>query len=397
MIDDGGGGWFELGCCCLHSSCPGATNSQIMTNIPDPPDPGDQHWNGQDPGPPLPPQFRLYVTTVPCGYGPVEGEATPFAYTGGAEHSEIWAKLILIIYINIIPLKLKNTLSKNSDDTTRWISLSQHFVKSLQTSRLISCRINKCAVTLLPELNPVNSCIGFLTSWLLTLWWTETGWCGSSPLWSQTSPWRVSLQRAWWIATVLYHLITIEWWIRWAVTTSCKGRLYSKGIRILAFSTYLLTKEFSMKMYLYVSIKARVNLEHYLWCDLAFFWHRCWIFWYIERYSELFISCMLLKVHFKEDLIRQKFAILYLLKPSSKKDWYTFFEFFFYNYVFSPIYPLRLEDTYGDKIRPPLHISLNNSVIIMARDAKSMFTLEKWPLVLELKLKVSKIQQIWPF
>ena len=28
-----------------------------------------------------------------------------------------------------------------------------------------------------------------------------------------------------------------------------------------------------------------------------------------------------------------------------------------------PIVPLRLEDTYGAKIRPPLHVSLNNSVI----------------------------------
>ncbi len=34
------------------------------------------------------------------------------------------------------------TLFQNSDDTTRWISLPQHFVKPLHTSRCISCNMN---------------------------------------------------------------------------------------------------------------------------------------------------------------------------------------------------------------------------------------------------------------
>ncbi len=71
---------------------------------------------------------------------------------------------------------------------------------------------------------------------------------------------------------------------------------------------------------------------------------------------------------------------------------------------------LRLEDTYGAKIRPPLHVYLNNSVIRpsfknlrdncfdqVAKDAICMFTFEKCPPVSELKLTVSKNQQIRPF
>ena len=38
-----------------------------------------------------------------------------------------------------------STLFQNSDDTTRWISLPQHLVKPLHTSRYISCKMNSSA------------------------------------------------------------------------------------------------------------------------------------------------------------------------------------------------------------------------------------------------------------
>ncbi len=60
--------------------------------------------------------------------------------------------------------------------------------------------------------------------------------------------------------------------------------------------------------------KEIVNLEHDLRCDMAYFrpTYRCSILW-SNRYPKLYISGMLLKVHFKEDHIRQKLAIFYYL------------------------------------------------------------------------------------
>ena len=56
-----------------------------------------------------------------------------------------------------------STLFQNSDNTTRWISLPQHLVKPLHTSRCKSCKLNKCVAAILLELNPVNGCPGIPT------------------------------------------------------------------------------------------------------------------------------------------------------------------------------------------------------------------------------------------